>query len=71
MLTTAGKLLFTSNGQNLIAFHPANGKILWHAGLMAAPSAGPITYLLDGRQYLLAAAGDSLYAFTVNQPALP
>jgi acido-empty-quinoprotein group A len=68
MLTTAGKLLFTSNGQNLIAFHPANGKILWHAGLMAAPSAGPITYLLDGKQYLLAAAGDSLYAFTVNQP---
>jgi glucose dehydrogenase len=68
MLTTAGKLLFTSNGQNLIAFHPANGKILWHAGLMAAPSAGPITYLLDGKQYLLAAAGDSLYAFSVNQP---
>jgi acido-empty-quinoprotein group A len=69
MLTTAGKLLFTSNGQNLIAFHPASGKILWHAGLMAAPSAGPITYLLDGKQYLLAAAGDSLYAFTVNQQA--
>jgi alcohol dehydrogenase (cytochrome c) len=67
MLTTAGKLLITSNGQNLIAFDPANGKILWHAGLMAAPSAGAITYLLDGKQYLLAAAGDSLYAFAVNQ----
>jgi hypothetical protein len=36
---------------------------------MAAPSAGAITYLLDGRQYLLVAAADSLYAFTVNQPA--
>ena len=70
MLTTAGKLLFTSNGQNLIAFNPANGKILWHAGLIAAPSAGPITYLLDGKQYLLVAAGDSLYTFTVNQPVL-
>ena len=70
ILTTAGKLLFTSNGQNLIAFNPANGKILWHAGLMAAPSAGPITYLLDGKQYLLVAAGDSLYTFTVNQPVL-
>jgi acido-empty-quinoprotein group A len=67
MLTTAGKLLFTSNGQNLIAFDPANGKILWHAGLMAAPSAGPITYMLDGKQYVLVAAGDSLYTFTVNQ----
>ena len=36
---------------------------------MAAPSAGPITYMLDGKQYLLVCAGDSLYAFTVNQPA--
>ncbi len=69
MLTTAGKLLFTSNGSNLIAFHPATGKILWHAGLMANPSAGPITYSLDGKQYVLVAAGDGLYAFTVNQPA--
>jgi acido-empty-quinoprotein group A len=68
MLTTAGKLLFTSNGQNLIAFDPANGKILWHAGLIAPPSAGPISYMLDGKQYVLVAAGDSLYTFTVNQP---
>ena len=68
-LSTAGKLLFTSNGQNLIAFDAANGKILWHAGLMGSPSAGPITYMLDGKQHLLAAAGDSLYDFTVNQPA--
>src|SRR5215831_12505818 len=67
-LSTAGNLLFTSNGSNLIAFHPVNGKILWHSTLMAAPSAGPITYMLDGKQYVLVAAGDSLYAFTVNQP---
>jgi alcohol dehydrogenase (cytochrome c) len=68
-LSTAGKLLFTSNGQNLIAFDAANGKILWHTTLMGAPSAGPITYMLDGKQYILVAAGDSLYAFTVNKPA--
>ena len=68
-LTTAGKLLFTSNGTNFIAFDAAKGKILWHAGLMAAPSAGSITYMLDGKQYVLVAAGDSLYSFTVNQPA--
>src|SRR5258707_13637003 len=67
-LTTAGKVLFTSNQQNLIAFHPSNGKILWHSSLMSAPSAGPITYMLDGKQYLLVAAGDSLYTFVVNQP---
>jgi alcohol dehydrogenase (cytochrome c) len=69
MLTTAGRLLFTHNGNNVIAFDPANGKILWHSTLMAAPSAGPITYLVDGKQYLLISAGDSLYAFTVNRAA--
>jgi acido-empty-quinoprotein group A len=67
-LSTAGNLLFTSNGQNLIAFRASDGKILWHSSLMAAPSAGPITYTLDGKQHLLVAAGDSLYSFTVNQP---
>jgi acido-empty-quinoprotein group A len=68
-LSTAGKLLFTSNGSNLVAFDAAAGKILWHTTLMATPTGGPITYLLEGRQYLLVAAGDSLYAFRLNDPA--
>ena len=68
MLTTAGKLLFTGDpDRHLVAFDPANGRILWHAGLAANLSNGPQTYLLDGRQYLVVGAGDSLYAFTVNQ----
>jgi alcohol dehydrogenase (cytochrome c) len=66
MLTTAGKLLFTSNGNNVIAFQPESGKILWHSGLTAGPSAGMITYMNDGRQYLLVAAGDTLFAFALN-----
>ena len=68
MLTTAGKLLFTGDSaQHLIAFDAANGKILWHAGLTANLSNGPETYLLDGQQFLVVGAGDSLYAFTVEQ----
>ena len=66
MLTTAGKLLFTSNGNNFIAFDPRNGKILWHTGLTATPSNAPMTYLLDGKQYVLVAAGDTLFAFRLN-----
>jgi alcohol dehydrogenase (cytochrome c) len=69
MLTTAGNLLFTANGTNLIGFDPTNGKILWHAGLTGSSTAGPITYLLDGKQYLLVAAGDTLFSFAVNRPA--
>ena len=66
MLTTAGNLLFTSNGNNFIAFDPKDGKILLHAGLTANPSNAPMTYMVDGKQYVLIAAADTLYAFTLN-----
>ena len=66
ILTTAGKLLFTGdpNG-NFIAYDPGNGNILWHSHLPSAVSNAPMTYELDGKQYLIVGAGDSLYAFTV------
>ena len=68
ILTTAGNLLFTGDPRrNLIAYDPASGKILWHVGLLSAVSNGPITYELDGRQYLVVGAGDMLYAFTLPQ----
>jgi len=67
ILTTAGKLLFTGDGsQHLVAFDPANGEILWHAGLADDVTNGPETYTLDGLQYLTVGAGDSLYAFVVE-----
>jgi len=66
ILTTAGKLLFTGdpNG-NFIAYDPATGRILWHSHLPAPVSNAPMSYELDGKQYLVVGAGDSLYAFTV------
>ncbi len=65
MLTTAGKLLFAGDaGGNLVAYDPANGKILWHSHLGQVSDA-PETYMLDGHQYILVAAGDSLFAFTL------
>ncbi len=66
ILTTAGNLVFTSNANNLIAFNAANGKILWHTQLLSAPNA-PITYMLDGEQYVFVVAGDILYSFVLNQ----
>ena len=65
LLTTAGKLLFAGDiAGNLIAYDPADGKILWHSHLGQVTNA-PETYMLDGHQYLLSAAGDTLYAFTL------
>jgi len=65
ILTTAGRLLFAGdNAGNLIAFDPSNGKILWHSRIGQVSNA-PQTYMLDGHQYILAAAGDTLFAFTL------
>jgi acido-empty-quinoprotein group A len=68
ILTTAGKLLFTGDPfGNFIAFDPATGKILWHSKLLAAMNNGAMTYLLDGRQYVVVGAGDMLYAFAAPE----
>ena len=52
---------------NLVAFDPAGGKILWHANLGQQISNAPETYMIDGRQYVLIAAGDTLYSFTLYE----
>jgi len=68
ILTTAGHLLFTGDpSSNFLAFDPATGDILWHARLTSSLSNGPMTYELDGRQYVVVGAGDMLYAFTMNE----
>ena len=64
-LTTAGKLLFSGDTSgNLVARDVATGKPLWHARL-GSVSNTPQTYLLDGKQHVLVAAGDTLYTFTL------
>jgi alcohol dehydrogenase (cytochrome c) len=67
LLSTAGKLLFGSDGWgNFIAFDPASGSPLWHARLLDNPSNAPITFMLDGRQVIVVGAGDCVYAFSIN-----
>jgi alcohol dehydrogenase (cytochrome c) len=66
MLVTAGNVLFTANGNYFMALNARSGQILWKAGMLNVLSNGPITYQLDGKQYVLAASGDVLYAFALN-----
>jgi acido-empty-quinoprotein group A len=70
LLTTAGGLLFAGDPTgHLIAFDPATGHILWHADTGSAVSNPPITYQLDGRQYIVAAGGSTLYAYSLPMAA--
>jgi acido-empty-quinoprotein group A len=66
LLTTAGDLLFGGDGSgNFVAYDPSTGEPVWHAGLGTNPSNAPISFMLDGRQFVVVGAGDSLYAFTL------
>ena len=66
VLSTAGNLVFAGDpSNNLVALNATTGKPLWHANLGAGMSNAPITYELDGTQYLVVAAGDSLFGFAM------
>ena len=68
ILTTAGHLLFSADhAGNLLALDPASGKTLWHLNVGGELLASPMTYQLDGRQYLLFAIQDAVYAFALPQ----
>jgi alcohol dehydrogenase (cytochrome c) len=68
LLSTAGNVLFAGGPSNdIVALNATTGDALWHAGLNASVSNGPITYDLDGRQYVIAGAGDTLWAFVMNR----
>jgi quinohemoprotein ethanol dehydrogenase len=58
VLTTAGNLVFEgTTKQTFAAFRATDGALLWEMPVQSAPVAGPITYELDGVQYVAVNAG--------------
>jgi len=67
LLSTAGNLLFGGDGNgNFIAYNARTGRPLWRAELNVNHSNGPSTWMLDGKQYVVVGAGDTLYAFVLQ-----
>jgi quinoprotein glucose dehydrogenase len=58
-IVTAGGIIFiaASLDDRLRAFDTEKGKLLWTASLPAGGQATPMTYAIDGRQYVVIAAG--------------
>ncbi len=59
-VVTAGGLLFigaTNFDKQMHAFDKSTGKLLWQATLPFAGNATPATYEVNGRQYVVIAAG--------------
>ena len=57
VLATAGDLVFHMAGTDLVAFDAANGDEVWRYGISINAIAPPMTYALDGEQYIALVAG--------------
>ena len=58
VLSTAGGILFTGEGNgNFDAFDAEDGKLLWQYQAEAGVNAPPVTYAINGVQYVAVAAG--------------
>jgi len=58
-LTTAGGLVFQGNGSGFIeAYDTKDGKLVWSKNVYIGIMAPPVTYMIDGEQYISILAGD-------------
>jgi alcohol dehydrogenase (cytochrome c) len=71
VLSTAGEIVFSADVHgNVLALDAATGKTLWHVYGGGPAQGPPITYELDGRQYVVFGAHGVLYAFTLPDKLL-
>jgi PQQ-dependent dehydrogenase (methanol/ethanol family) len=75
---TGGDLVFAGEGNGLFkAYHAQTGKVLWSFQCGAGVNAPPVTYVVDGKQYVAVAAGgntqidfkrgNSVFVFTLGE----
>jgi alcohol dehydrogenase (cytochrome c) len=78
-LATAGGLVFTgTSDKRVVAFDARSGAVLWQYNAPAGVNAPPVTYSIDGEQYVAVAAGgnwivdsprgDELLVFKLGAP---
>jgi len=64
ILTTDSNVLFSGGREGYFqALDAKNGRLLWKMNLGGQMAAGPISYQVDGKQYVVIAAGHALFAF--------
>ena len=68
VLATAGGVVFASSRDgNLIALDAKTGKYLWHYQTSGNHAASPVSYAINGRQYVALTAGNVLYSFALPE----
>ena len=68
ILTTATDVLFTGGREGYFhALNGRNGELLWKTTLGGMIANGPISYAVDGRQYVAVASGNGLFVFALGE----
>jgi alcohol dehydrogenase (cytochrome c) len=68
VLTTASDVLFSGGREGYFyALDGRSGELLWKANVGGGVSSGPISYAVNGRQYISVTAGSSLLVYALKQ----
>ena len=68
LLATSTDVLFSGSREGLFfAIDATNGKLLWHVRLGGRVANSPITFSIDGKQYVTVGSGDSLFTFALGE----
>ncbi len=72
VLTTDSGVVFSGDAEgNFLALNAKDGKTLWHSGSGAHIESSPISYQLDGRQYVIMSSGGVLFAWALPPSLIP
>jgi len=68
VIATRGEVVFAATSEgNLLGLDARTGKALWHFQTGATISASPMSYSVDGTQFVAIAAGNTLYSFALPE----
>jgi outer membrane protein assembly factor BamB len=70
LLSTAGGIIFAGEQQGqFTALDAKTGKVLWHFNTGGLITAGPMTYSVNGKQYVSIASYANVFAFALPDAA--
>jgi alcohol dehydrogenase (cytochrome c) len=68
VLATDGNVVFAGSADGtFVALNSASGAPLWHFHTSGRIAASPVSYAVDGRQFIAIAAGNLVYSFALPQ----
>ena len=66
VVSTGGGLVFTGDkNKNFITLDADTGRSVWRSSLEYLVFASPISYAVDGVQYVAVSAGETIYVFSL------